>query len=222
MKLNRILIATLATGSAIAAQPALAQTSGPASGAVDATAGIFDSQLNLEVVGGQSLLFGELARPTGVVSGAQCRYSLGVTTATLGNPQVRLAEIRNGTVFDGNFPTPSGCEVRDVAAPRAADFSVRCTPATPVTIRTEWQSSGLQGLVLTAETQGVYIRSPTIGGSQFNFNPAVNQVVNCSEGGANPSVDSFAVHVGGTLTVDADAAVGPNVLVGTVTLNATY
>ena len=216
MKLNKILIATLATGSVIAAQPALAQTSGPASATVDATAEILDSQLTLEIVDGLPLTFRSVTRPNGVVSGAQCRYVLDLSNDIRG--EVNVAELRNGAVFDDAFPTPSGCEATD-SRPGPAVFALLCTRSTPVTLSAAWQSAGLQGIALTPGTQGVAIQ---FNGGSAIFDPTGSSVVNCSEEVDAEGRAFIQVRLGGTLTVDADAAVSPNVLVGTVTLNATY
>lgn len=215
MKLNKILIATLATSSIIAAQPALAQTSGPASASVDATANILDSQLTLEILDSLPLTFRSVTRPNGVVSGAQCRYVLDFSNGI--REEVNVAELRNGAVFDDAFPTPSGCEVTD-SRPLPAVFALICTRSTPVTLSAAWQSAGLQGIALTPSTQGVALQ---FNGGSAIFNPTGSSVVNCSEELDEVGRASIQVRLGGTLTLDADAAVGNNV-VGTVTLNATY
>lgn len=216
MKLNKILMTALATGSVIAAQPALAQTSGPASASVDATADILDSQLTLEFLDSIPLTFRSVNRPNGVVNGAQCRYVLDLSNDD--HREVNVAELRNGAVFDDAFPTPSGCEATD-GSPMPAIFTLICTRSTPVTFSAAWQSAGLQGIALTPVTQGVAIQFM---GLRAIFNPTGSSVVNCSEELDLAGRAAIQVRLGGTLTVDADAAVGPNVLVGTVTLNATY
>lgn len=220
MNLNKVLSAALASTALLAASPALAQSSGPASDSVPVSASISESQLTLEVDAFSALEFGEVTRPTGVVSGAQCRYTMVVDTTNFGVPQVSLAEIRNGSAFDDSFPTPSGCEARTGDLSWAI-FTVRCTPATPVTIRAEWASEGLQGLAVTPAVRGVY--ETVVGGSTTirNFNPVVNQVVNCSED-EDPAQHTINVLLGGTLTVDANAELGSELFVGSITLNATY
>jgi hypothetical protein len=219
MKLKKMLVPAMATCSLILAHPAWAQSNGPASGSVIAEASIVESQLRLEILSSGILGFSEVTRPNGVVSGAQCRYT--ITPDNNFEAVLSVSEIRNGQVFDAAFPTASGCESMNTSFAEVPVFTVRCTPATPVTIRAEWASEGRQGATLTGNSQGVF--SILADGRQqiFPVNVINNSAITCPEN-ANPDNQSFNVFLGGTLTLDADADLSFNAKVGTVTLNATY
>lgn len=219
MRLKKMLAPVMATCSLMLAQPVWAQSGGPASGSVNAEASIVESQLRLEVLPFGTLDFSTVARPNGIVSGAQCRYT--ITPNNNFEAILEVSEIRNGQVFDPAFPTASGCESTNGSFADVPGFTVRCTPATPVTIRAEWASEGRQGATLTGNSQGVF--SIRADGRQqiFPVNVINNSAITCPES-ANPDNQSFNVFLGGTLTLDADADLSFNAKVGTVTLNATY
>ena len=219
MKLKTIVVPGMAMCSLIVAQPAWAQSGGPASGTADAIATIQDARLRLEILTSSALEFSSVTRPNGVVNGAQCRYT--ITPNNNFDAVIAVSEIRNGQVFDPAFPTASGCEAIDSSFADVPVFTVRCTPATPVTIRAEWTSDGRQGAMLTGNSQGVYSIVAGSGQQIFPINVVNGSSVTCPEN-AIPDNQSFNVFLGGTLTLDADADRSFNERVGTVTLNATY
>jgi hypothetical protein len=219
MKLKNTLIPAITTCSMLVAQPAWAQSTPPASGSVEATASIEDNQLTLEVTGQDPLDFRRVTRPNGVVSGAQCRYTLTPDADFLA--AVTVSEIRNGQVFDAAPPTASGCASLQTGVFRAAAFKVQCTAASPVAIRAEWTSGETPGATLSGVSQGYY---QVIAGGQGNFFPinlVNNSSVACPED-PDPQNQFFIVGVGGALTLDASVITTANARVGTVILNATY
>lgn len=219
MKLKTMRIPALAIGSLILAQPAWAQSVPPASSSVDATASIEDNQLALEVTGQDPLDFRRVARPNGVVSGAQCRYTITPNADFLS--AVAASEIRNGQVFDAAPPTASGCAALQAGVTNVASFKVQCTATSPVAIRAEWTSGETLGATLTSVSQGYY---QVIAGGQARFLPinlVNNSSVACPEN-PNPQDQFFIVGVGGALTLDASVITTANARVGTVTLSATY
>lgn len=218
MKLKTFVLPGMAICSMIAAQPAWAQSNGPASGSVDAIASIEGTSPTLEIETFNPLNFGSVVRPNGIVSGAQCRYTLTPNTSRSADPSV--AEIRNGQVFDFIDPTESGCQFTGIEAD-VPSFTVICTASTPVTIRAEWASQGRQGVTLTGNSNGIVERSTGNMTSVFSVDLSGNSVVVCSEND-NPAFHRFIVAVGGTLTVDANAAISSNDKVGSVTLIAMY
>lgn len=219
MKLKNMRVPALALCALIVAQPAWAQSAPPATGSAEAFATIEDNQLTLEVTGRDPLDFRRVTRPNGVVSGAQCRYTI-TPTADFLSP-VAVSEIRNGQVFDAAPPTASGCASFLNGVVSVASFKVQCTAASPVAIRAEWTSGETAGATLSGVSQGYY---QVIVGGQASFLPinlVNNSSVACPED-PDPQRQFFIVGVGGALTLDSTVITTANARVGTVTLNASY
>lgn len=220
MKPRNMRVPAMALCSLILAQPAWAQSTPPSSGSVDATATIEDAQLVLQITSSGTLDFQRVTRPNGVVNGAQCRYTLAPDTDF--EARIAVSEIRNGQVFDAAPPTASGCaSLAPGSIFNVPGFSVRCSPASPVTIRAEWTSGDTPGATLTGVSQGVFQVIVDGQGNRFPINLVNNSSVNCPES-ANPENQFFVVGVGGALTLDANVITTANARVGTVTLNASY
>jgi hypothetical protein len=193
--------------------PALAQSSDSSS--VDAVATLEAAVIPLNVGGGQSLDFGSIRIPNGLVSGNTCSYYLGgdVTTQTL------LRELNaGGTIVDSDFPTPSGCQLSGAAV--AARFDVTCSAAT-TQISASWSSAGATGVTFRRpdNTNRNLIAAATDGGnaaSMFQNTITDSMTITCPNNGA---VD---IYVGGEVVLGTGATAGTNVTVGTITLSANY
>lgn len=217
MKLKNTLFAAAATLGLIA-QPVWAQSTSD-SRSVEARANVVSSQLTLAIAELSTLEFGTVRIPNGTAANAQCRYTLNLLGAPV-QGTMALAEVRNGSVFDNTFPTPSGCESSGATSP--AQFVVGCTPAVPVTFSAQWTTQGgIPGVALGNSGQAVmtFANSNAVRGSATNVGTAT--VFTCPDGSSGEVVGGFVVNVGGSVTLDTNASPF-NGTIGTVTLNATY
>lgn len=193
---------------------AQAQTSDTAS--ADALATLEAAVIPLQVDGADSLDFGSLRIPNGLVAGNTCSYYSGAgNTATTALREFNSA----GSVVDQSFPTPSGCEVSGTA--QSAKFDVTCSAATPTQFSVSWTSAGNTGVTFRETIlSGLRLLAAYPDGgnasSLLQDSRSSTMTLTCPNNGA------LDIYVGGEVVLESTASAASQLTVGTVTLSANY
>ena len=218
--LRQISTFTLIAGALAVTMPqaTLAQTAGPASDSVTATAILTKEDLPLEVNPASALSFGTINVPNGSQPGNSCRYTLSYDGP---DGLHQIAELdASGNVVGGAAPTASACNWGPTGTPETdyGTFSIVCNPTSNVTYGAIYASQGVPGVFFAGPVSGNVMAALSSDKGQ-EIKTSTTSVLDA----ICPAIGTLDIALGGSVTVDETAEAGPSPLViGTITLDATY
>ena len=184
---------------------------------VDATATPVYTTTPLVLTGTRALSFGEVNIPNGTEEGHKCQYDLGVAPIDAYGSLRELDETGSSAAFGA--PTPSGCNwgSSGTFSGEFSVFEVSCNPASSIDFTPNWTNGVATGMELATPTL------TSIGAfSDDGFTDLLIEGNSFGVSATCPEKGSLYVAIGGRLRVDETAVAGTDVLIGTVTLDATY
>lgn len=187
------------------------------SATVDATATPVYTTTPLVLRGARALSFGEVNIPNGTEAGHYCEYRMEVKGVDATGRVYENDE--NGVFVTAQTPTPSECDWGPSGTTNGefSVFEVSCNPASNVEFAPNWTNGVATGMRLAPLPSTVI--------AVFSDDGFTNELANGSDVGTSatcPENGILYVGVGGRLYVYETAVAGTDVLIGTVTLDATY